>query len=212
MTDDLTTPQGESTGETTPEPNSEITALVKLEMPDASDDVIQETAAFFHVIKKRIQTELDAVGEITNEVYHRIVSEEIQHAIAQNKSIAQEKVDTAVKLIKQEADKNWAVMDAIKSRALAQVQGAGKLTRTAYLDAVAKARKAVAENQLIEPDRIEEAVKQIQRQADKNWHGITHEFESFGQRIQETAKTAWHTLTSVFHKKNKNKNPEENNP
>lgn len=201
MTEEQTHP--ESTAQNLPtEPNPNSSALVKLEMPEANEDEVKETAALFDALKKRISAQLENVGNITREVYQRIVNQEIE-SLKKNKTIAQEKLDTAVKLIKQETEKNWTVIDAIKSRALAQVHQAGNVTRSAYLEAVTKARKALEDNPLIEKERLDEAVHQIQSQAEKNWQSITEDLESLGHRLQDTAKNAWSTLKSAFRKKGK---------
>ncbi|MCZ0901824.1 hypothetical protein ON021_18170, partial [Microcoleus sp. HI-ES] len=91
-------------------------------------------------------------------------------AIEENKDLAHERVTAAVSLIKKESEKNWLVVDAIKTRAQAQVQEAGEVSREAYLKAVRQAREAVEQNKLIERDRIEQAVDHIQTEAEKNWH------------------------------------------
>lgn len=178
----------------------ETTAIVKKEMPDATDETIAETAALFEAIKKRATAEFQAAGELTREAYLKAVAT-ASDAIDENKSIAKDRMTEAVSLIKKESEKNWLVLDAIKMRAQAQVQDAGEVSREAYLKAVRQAREAVEQNKLIERDRIEQAVDDIQKQTEKNWHVVVGEIESIGTRLAETAKSAWNALTAFFDKK-----------
>ncbi|MCY7381281.1 MAG: hypothetical protein LH628_01590 [Microcoleus sp. CAN_BIN18] len=178
----------------------ETTAIVKKEMPDATDETIAETAALFEAIKKRATAEFQAAGELTREAYLKAVAT-ASDAIDENKLIAKDRMTEAVSLIKKESEKNWLVLDAIKMRAQAQVQDAGEVSREAYLKAVRQAREAVEQNKLIERDRIEQAVDDIQKQTEKNWHVVVGEIESIGTRLAETAKSAWNALTAFFDKK-----------
>ena len=188
--------------------SEETTDLVKAEMPEASEDAIKETAELFEAIKKRVLSELEAAKDLTAEAYQKAVAQ-AQEALEQNKTVAQERLDDAVKLLKleevasrvqNEAHKNWLVLDAIKTRAQAQVQEAGDVTRENYLKAVREARTAVEQNQLIDRDRIEQAAEQLQKEAEKNWLVVVSEIESIGVRLTEAAKTAWNALLAFFGK------------
>ncbi len=182
----------------------ETTAIVKQEMPDATDEAIAETAALFESIKKRATAEFQAAGELTREAYLKAVTK-ASDAIDENKSTAKERMTEAVSLIKKESEKNWLVIDAIKTRAQAQVQDAGEVSREAYLKAVRQAREAVEQNKLVERDRIEQAVDHIQKQTEKNWHVVVGEIESLGTRLKETAKSAWSALTAFVEKSRNNR-------
>ncbi|MBE9096617.1 hypothetical protein [Tychonema sp. LEGE 07203] len=181
----------------------ETTAIVKQEMPDATDETIAETAALFEAIKKRATAEFQAAGELTREAYLNAVTK-ASDAIDENKSIAKDRMKEAVSLIKKESEKNWLVLDAIKTRAQAQVQDAGEVSREAYLKAVRQAREAVEQNKLVERSRIEQAVDDIQKQTEKNWHVVVGEIESLGARLKETAKSAWNSLTAFVEKSRNN--------
>ncbi len=181
----------------------ETTAIVKQEMPDATDETIAETAALFEAIKKRATAEFQAAGELTREAYLNAVTK-ASDAIDENKSTAKDRMTEAVSLIKKESEKNWLVLDAIKTRAQAQVQDAGEVSREAYLKAVRQAREAVEQNKLIERDRIEQAVDDIQKHTEKNWHVVVGEIESLGTRLKETAKSAWSALTAFVEKSRNN--------
>lgn len=95
-------------------------------------------------------------------------------------------------MIKSETE---ALIEAIKRRAEAEIQAAGELTRETYLNAVRQARESLEQNQLIERDRIEQSIQQIQQEAEKNIQSVVSEIESFGTRLSEAAKVAWTTLT-----------------
>ncbi|MEZ2246823.1 hypothetical protein [Microcoleus sp.] len=178
----------------------ETTAIVKKEMPNATEETIAETAVLFEAIKKRAAAEVQAAGDLTREAYLKAVHK-AQLALAKNKTIAKERMTDAVGLIQKEAEKNWLVVDAIKTRAQSQVQDAGEVSREAYLKAVRQAREAVEQNKLIERDRIEQAVDQIQKQTEKNWHVVVGEIESIGSRLTDASKSAFQALTKFFDKK-----------
>ncbi|HBK97055.1 MAG TPA: hypothetical protein DD001_06825 [Microcoleaceae bacterium UBA10368] len=178
----------------------ETTAIVKKEMPEATDEAIAETAVLFEAIKKRAAAEVQAAGDLTREAYLKAVHK-AQLALAKNKTIAKERMTDAVGLIQKEAEKNWLVVDAIKTRAQSQVQDAGEVSREAYLKAVRQAREAVEQNKFIERDRIEQAVDQIQKETEKNWHVVVGEIESIGSRLTEASKSAFQALTKFFDKK-----------
>lgn len=178
----------------------ETTAIVKQEMPEATDEAIAETAVLFEALKKRAAAEVQAAGDLTREAYLKAV-QKAQLALAKNKTIAKERMTDAVGLIQKEAEKNWLVVDAIKTRAQSQVQDAGEVSREAYLKAVRQAREAVEKNQFIERDRIEQAVDQIQKETEKNWHVVVGEIESIGSRLTEASKSAFQALTKFFDKK-----------
>lgn len=178
----------------------ETTAIVKKEMPNATEETIAETAVLFEAIKKRAAAEVQAAGDLTREAYLKAV-QKAQLALAKNKTIAKERMTDAVGLIQKEAEKNWLVVDAIKTRAQSQVQDAGEVSRDAYLKAVRQARQAVEQNKLIERDRIEQAVDQIQKETEKNWHVVVGEIESIGSRLTDASKSAFQALTKFFDKK-----------
>jgi hypothetical protein len=96
--------------------------------------------------------------------------------------------------IKQETK---ALIEAIKKRAQSEIQAAQELTREAYLAAVRRAREAIEETKLIDPDRLEQSVQLIQQEAQKNWQSIADEIQHFGDRLSEAAKTAWAVLTQA---------------
>lgn len=87
-----------------------------------------------------------------------------------------------------------ALIDAIRMRAQTEWQTAGDFTRDSYLKAVRQAREAVEQNHLIDPERIEQSVQLIQAEAEKNWHTVLSEMESFGNRLADAAKAAWDRL------------------
>lgn len=181
------------------EVSPQTTDLVKTEMPDATEEVRQETGALFEAIKKRAELEMQAAGDLSREAYMNSVRL-AREAIEQNQAVAKEKVDQAVKLVQQEAEKNWLLIDAMKTRAQAEIQSAGDVTRENYLKAVRQAREAIEQNQSIDPDRIKAAFEDVQKQAEKNWQVIASEIESFGVRLADAAKNAWNALMVAMSK------------
>jgi flagellar motility protein MotE (MotC chaperone) len=87
-----------------------------------------------------------------------------------------------------------ALIDAIRKRAQSEVQSASDFTREAYLKAVRQAREAIEQNQLIDPQRIEESIEQLQKDTEKNWQGLVDEISGFGDRLSEAVKAAWEKL------------------
>lgn len=87
------------------------------------------------------------------------------------------------------------LIEAIKKRAQSEIQTAQDLTREGYLTAVRRAREAIDQTQLIDSDRVEQAVQMIQKDAQKNWQTVADEITSLGDRLTEAAKAAWNVLT-----------------
>ena len=96
-----------------------------------------------------------------------------------------------------------ALIDAIRSKALSEAKEAGELARDNYLDTVRRIRQDIEERKLFDPQRIDEAVKYIQKEVEKDWEGVVKEWNtvvkevsSFGDRLNEAAKAAWEILTA----------------
>jgi hypothetical protein len=92
------------------------------------------------------------------------------------------------------AEETKALIDAIKKRAQAEIHTAGDVTRETYLKAVHRAREAIEQTRLIKPEQIDESIHQIHQEAEKNWHTVSSEIESFGNRLVDAARTAWDKL------------------
>jgi hypothetical protein len=188
-----------STEETIPpesaivEVNPETTDLVKQETPDSSDDVIKETAALFEAIKKRTEQEWQTASELIRESYLKAVSQ-AQNVLEQNQTEAKERIEQASQLVQQEADKNWQSFEAIKTKAMEMTKDWSELSRDKYLEAVRKARESVEQNKLIEKERVEQTVQDLQQQTDKNWQVFVGEIESLGTQLTDAATKAWNDL------------------
>ena len=88
-----------------------------------------------------------------------------------------------------------ALIEAIKKRAQSEIQAAGTLSQDAYIKAIRQARETIEQSQLvIDPQRLEQTIQTLQKEADKSWHVILGEIESVGVRLADTAKTTWNTL------------------
>jgi len=88
------------------------------------------------------------------------------------------------------------LIKAIQTKAFSEAQKAGEFARDNYLEAVRKAREEVENLNLFEPDRIDEAIKGIQSEVEKDWGAIAKEVTTLGDRLNEAAKAAWDVLTS----------------
>ena len=93
-------------------------------------------------------------------------------------------------------DETEALIKAIKTKAFSEVQKAGEFAIDNYLEAVRKARQDIERRQLFEPEQIEDAIKQIKKEIEKDWDSIVREVTSFGDRLNEAAKAAWDILTA----------------
>ncbi len=87
-----------------------------------------------------------------------------------------------------------ALVEAIRKRAQSEIENAQTLTQDAYLTAIRSARKAVENNSLLDPKRIEHSVEMIQRDAQENWQKTVDEITALGDRLQEAAQVAWDIL------------------
>ncbi|WP_107668658.1 hypothetical protein [Cyanothece sp. BG0011] len=102
-----------------------------------------------------------------------------------------------------------ALIEAIRSKALTEAKEAGELARENYLDTVRRIRQDIEERKLFDPHRIDEAVKYIQTEVEKDWESVVKEWNSvvkevssFGDRLNEAAKAAWEILTAPSKDKN----------
>ncbi|MEA5534406.1 hypothetical protein [Crocosphaera sp. XPORK-15E] len=96
-----------------------------------------------------------------------------------------------------------ALIEAIRGKALSEAKEAGELARENYLETVRRIRQDIEQRKLFDPERIDEAIKQVQKEVEKDWDGIVKEWNSvikevtsFGDRLNEAAKTAWEILTT----------------
>jgi hypothetical protein len=81
-------------------------ALVKQEMPDASEDVQKETVELIEAIKRRAQAEAQGAGDLTKDTYVTAVRK-IREAIEQDKLFDPERIEYSFKLLQMDAEKNW---------------------------------------------------------------------------------------------------------
>jgi hypothetical protein len=84
----------------------EMHALVKQEMPGASEDVQKETIELIEAIKRRAQVEAKGAGDLTRDTYLTAVRQ-IREAIEQDKLFDKERIEYSFKLLQMDAEKNW---------------------------------------------------------------------------------------------------------
>ncbi|YAI82206.1 MAG: hypothetical protein ACQJCO_00950 [cyanobacterium endosymbiont of Rhopalodia sterrenbergii] len=93
-------------------------------------------------------------------------------------------------------DETEALIRAIKTKAFSEVKKAGDFALDNYVEAVRKARQDIERKKLFEPEQIEDAIRQIQKEIEKDWDSIVREVTSFGDRLNEATKAAWDILTA----------------
>lgn len=81
-------------------------ALVKKEMPDATEDVQNETIALIEAIKRRAQSEAQGAGDLTRDTYLTAVRQ-IRETIEQDKLFDKDRIEYSFKLLQMDAEKNW---------------------------------------------------------------------------------------------------------
>ena len=116
------------------------------------------------------------------------VSDRTDSLVEQNLPDAPESVRTETKQL----------IEAITRKAQSETQKAGEFAQENYLETVRNLRSEV-EKLDFDPERIEESIKLVQMDAEKNWESLVAEFESFGNRLNEAAQAAWSILTTPHH-------------
>lgn len=90
------------------------------------------------------------------------------------------------------------LVEALKSRAQREVQGAQQVTLDTYLGAVRKAKETLQGSQTFDPDKIERSMGLIQADAQKNMASVMEELKEMGDRlgdrITDAAQAAWDTF------------------
>lgn len=112
---------------------------------------------------------------------------------SETEALVAQEMPEATNEIKQET---IALIDAIKTKAQSEAQKAGEFSRETYLDAVKKAREQIENLNVFDPDRIEESMKLVQKEVEKDWDTLVKQVTDFGDRLNEAAKAAWEVLTS----------------
>lgn len=111
-------------------------------------------------------------------------------------SLVKQDSQPEVNVITEETQK---LIDAIRTKAQSEATKAGEMTRDKYLEAVRAARQEIEKFNLDEikfdKESIEEAIKQIQSESEKNWENVLKQVTDIGDRINEAAKAAWEKLT-----------------
>ena len=113
--------------------------------------------------------------------------------ISDNPSLVQQQAQETPSEIKQET---LALIAAIRTKAQSEAQKAGDFARESYLDAVRKAKEEVDKLNLFDPQRIEDALKQVQGEVEKDWDTLAKQVTTLGDRLNEAAKAAWEKLTA----------------
>lgn len=88
------------------------------------------------------------------------------------------------------------LIEAIKKLAQSEMQSAGEFTRETYVNSLRSARETIERIKLIDPERIEQSSKMLEKEVDKNWQSFVKEISDFGDRLVSAAKAAWDVLTA----------------
>ncbi|NES68910.1 MAG: hypothetical protein F6K24_28610 [Okeania sp. SIO2D1] len=88
------------------------------------------------------------------------------------------------------------LVEAIKRLAQSEMEAAGEFTRDSYIQAVKQARETIERIRLIDPQKIEEAGKKIEKDIENNWETMVKEVQDFGGRLVKAGKAAWDVLTA----------------
>ncbi|MEM1168235.1 MAG: hypothetical protein AAGJ08_03885 [Cyanobacteria bacterium P01_H01_bin.35] len=87
------------------------------------------------------------------------------------------------------------LMEAIKRLAQSEMEAAGEFTRDSYIQAVKQARETIERIRLIDPQKIEETGKKIEKDIETNWETAVKEVQDFGGRLVKAGQAAWDVLT-----------------
>ncbi|MFP4134951.1 MAG: hypothetical protein ACOC1Z_05870 [Cyanobacteriota bacterium] len=112
------------------------------------------------------------------------ISERTNSLVNQNMANASESVREETKQL----------IEAITRKAQSETQKAGEFVQENYLEAVRNARIEI-EKLNFDPERVEESIRLIQKDAEENWESLVKEVEEFGNRVNEAANAAWSILT-----------------
>ncbi|GGA38319.1 hypothetical protein [Okeania sp. KiyG1] len=88
------------------------------------------------------------------------------------------------------------LVEAIKRLAHSEMEAAGEFTRDSYIQAVKQARETIERIRLIDPKKIEEAGKNIEKDIENNWETMVKEVQDFGDRLVKAGQAAWDVLTA----------------
>ena len=88
------------------------------------------------------------------------------------------------------------LMEAIKRLAQSEMEAAGEFTRDSYIQAVKQARETIERIRLIDPQKIEDAGKKVEKDIENNWETMVKEIQDFGDRLVTAGKAAWDVLTA----------------
>jgi hypothetical protein len=84
-------------------------------MPNASEDVQNETMKLIEAIKMRAQSEAKGAGDLTRDTYLTAVRQ-VREAIEQDKLFDKERIEYSFKLLQMDAEKNWeSIMKEVSS-------------------------------------------------------------------------------------------------
>lgn len=88
-----------------------------------------------------------------------------------------------------------ALVNALRTRALAEANAAGTFAYDTYMNAVRQARTSIEQEKLVKPNELEAAIAHLQEEAEKNWQTLVNDVTTFGDRLAKAAEAAYETFT-----------------
>ncbi len=110
-----------------------------------------------------------------------------------NPTLAPTETSSETDLVRAETQ---ALIEAIQTKAFSEAQKAGDFARDSYLEFVRRARVEVERLNLVDRNRIEDAMRHLQWEVDKDWSNVVYEFNHFSDRVNAAARAAWDVLTA----------------
>lgn len=86
--------------------DEQVHALVKQELPNASEQMQNETVELIEAIKRRAQAEAKGAGDLTRDTYLTAVRQ-VREAIEHDQLFDKERIEYSFKLLQMDAEKNW---------------------------------------------------------------------------------------------------------
>jgi molecular chaperone GrpE (heat shock protein) len=83
--------------------------MVETEMAGETDEVKDETKALIEAIRRRAQAEAESAGTLTRETYLNAVRQ-AREALEGDKLIERDRIEHALAVLQQEAEKNWHLL------------------------------------------------------------------------------------------------------
>lgn len=130
---------------------------------------------------------------MTNENEYEVpTNRSIVEVSDETKALVESEMPNESNRVKQET---MALIEAIKTKAQSETQKAGEFTREKYLEAIRSARAEI-DKMNFEPERVENSMRILQDEMEKNWDALVKQVSELGDRLGDAAQAAWEALTA----------------